>query len=66
MLVGLAAYAAGELAGPDQGLLFYLAAYAFMNLGAFAVVAALQKRAGVTSQLETFAGLGRREPCWAS
>jgi NADH-quinone oxidoreductase subunit N len=33
-----------------------------MNLGAFAVVAALQKRAGVTSQLETFAGLGRREP----
>jgi NADH-quinone oxidoreductase subunit N len=33
-----------------------------MNLGAFAVVAALQKRAGVTSALATFAGLGRREP----
>ena len=33
-----------------------------MNLGAFAVVAALQKRAGVTSSLDTFAGLGRREP----
>src|SRR4029079_4350098 len=61
MLVGLAAYAAGELQGLE-GLLYYTFAYAAMNLGAFAVVAALQKRAGVTSQLETFAGLGRREP----
>ena len=33
-----------------------------MNLGAFAVIAALQKRTGVTSSLGTFAGLGRREP----
>ena len=33
-----------------------------MNLGAFAVVAALQRRTGVTSSLDTFAGLGRREP----
>ena len=61
MLVGLAAYAAGELRGLE-GLLYYGAAYAFMNLGAFAVIAALQKRAGVTSSLDTFAGLGRREP----
>ena len=61
MLVGLAAYGAGQIQGLE-GLLFYVAAYAFMNLGAFAVVAALQKRAGVTSQLETFAGLARREP----
>jgi NADH-quinone oxidoreductase subunit N len=61
MLVGLAAYAAGELQGLT-GLLFYMAAYAFMNLGAFAVIAALQQRAGVTSSLTTFAGLARREP----
>jgi NADH-quinone oxidoreductase subunit N len=61
MLVGLAAYAAGRIEGL-QGLLFYGAAYSFMNLGAFAVVGALQRRAGVTSNLETFAGLGRREP----
>jgi NADH-quinone oxidoreductase subunit N len=61
MLVGLAAYAAGQIQGLT-GLLFYTAAYAFMNLGAFAVIAALQKRAGVTSQLDTFAGLARREP----
>ncbi|MEX1173499.1 MAG: NADH-quinone oxidoreductase subunit N [Chloroflexota bacterium] len=61
MLVGLAAYAAGRIEGLE-GLLFYGAAYTFMNLGAFAVIAALQKRAGVTSALDTFAGLGRREP----
>jgi NADH-quinone oxidoreductase subunit N len=61
MLVGLAAFAAGRLEGLE-GLLYYGAAYSFMNLGAFAVIAALQKRAGVTSNLETFAGLGRREP----
>jgi NADH-quinone oxidoreductase subunit N len=66
MLVGLAAFA-GALRPEDRSngisaLLFYGAAYAFMNLGAFAVIAALQKRAGVTSNLDTFAGLGRREP----
>ena len=37
MLVGLAAYAGGQVAGLE-GLLFYGAAYAFMNLGAFAVI----------------------------
>ncbi len=61
MMVGLTAYAAGQIQGLE-GLLFYSAAYAFMNLGAFAVIGALQKRPGVTSRLETFAGLGRREP----
>ena len=61
MLLGLAAWAAGRMEGLE-GLLYYGAAYSFMNLGAFAVVAALQKRTGVTSNLETFAGLGRREP----
>src|SRR5439155_6443720 len=61
MLVGLAAYAAGRQEGL-QALLYYGAAYTFMNLGAFAVVAALQRRPGVTSSLDTFAGLGRREP----
>jgi NADH-quinone oxidoreductase subunit N len=61
MLVGLAAFAGGQQLGLE-GLLFYGAAYSFMNLGGFAVIAAMQKRAGVTSSLETFAGLGRREP----
>ncbi len=61
ILVGLAAYGAGRVEGLE-GLLYYSAAYTFMNLGAFAVVAALQRRPGVTSALDTFAGLGRREP----
>ena len=61
MLVGLAAFGAGQIGGL-RGLLFYGAAYSFMNLGAFAVVAAVQRRAGVTSNLDTFAGLIRREP----
>ena len=33
----------------SRGCSFYGAAYTFMNLGAFAVIAALQKRTGVTS-----------------
>jgi NADH-quinone oxidoreductase subunit N len=64
MLVGFAAWAAGQQSGLE-GLLYYGAAYAFMNLGAFAVIAALQKRLGVTSNLSTFAGLIRREPALA-
>ena len=64
MLVGFAAFGAGQIRGLE-GLLFYGAAYAFMNLGAFAVIAALQKRPGVTSNLSTFAGLVRREPALA-
>ena len=61
MLVGFAAYGAGNIAGMEA-LLFYGAAYTVMNLGAFAVVAALQRRTGITSNLSTFAGLIRREP----
>lgn len=66
ILVGLAVF--GAASSPEvqelgiQGVLFYGAAYATMNLGAFAVVAALQRRPGVTSQISTFAGLGRRAP----
>jgi NADH-quinone oxidoreductase subunit N len=64
--VGLAAWASphSSIAGLE-GLLYYGAAYSFMNLGAFAVVAALQRRRGVSSAIETFAGLGRREPALA-
>jgi NADH-quinone oxidoreductase subunit N len=48
-----------------QAVLFYGVAYAFMNLGAFAVVAGLQRRPGVTSQVATFTGLGYRAPVLA-
>jgi NADH-quinone oxidoreductase subunit N len=67
ILVGLAAFG-GALAGSTaeaaglEAVLFYAVAYSFMNLGAFACVAALQRVPGVTSQIATFAGLGRRAP----
>ena len=61
LLVGLAAYAGGERSGL-AAILFYGAAYTFMNMGAFAIIAALQRRPGVSSQISTFAGLGRRDP----
>jgi len=61
ILVGLAAYAGGQTSGLSA-ILFYGAAYTFMNMGAFAVVTALQRRPGVGSQIATFAGLGRRDP----
>ena len=66
IMVGVAVY--GGATNPDvqadaiQAVLFYLMAYSFMNLGAFACVTALQRRPGVTSQISTFAGLGRRAP----
>ncbi len=66
IMVGLAVY--GGTTAPDiqtdalQAILFYLLAYAFMNLGAFACVTALQRRPGVTSQISSFAGLGKRAP----
>ncbi len=69
IMVGLVVFATAEsqavAADGIQGVLFYSVAYAFMNLGAFAVVAALQRRPGVTSQISTFAGLGYRAPLLA-
>jgi NADH-quinone oxidoreductase subunit N len=66
IMVGLTVYAVSSdpkvQADGLQAVLFYSVAYAFMNLGAFACVAALQRRPGVTSQISTFAGLGRRAP----
>jgi NADH-quinone oxidoreductase subunit N len=67
ILVGLAAFGAAPDGSPAEvaglfGVLFYSVAYSFMNLGAFACVAALQRRPGVTSQITSFAGLGRRAP----
>ncbi len=66
MLVGLAAWASvDQQIDGIRGLLYYLVAYSFMNLGAFGVVVALQRRRGVSSSIETFAGLGKREPALA-
>jgi NADH-quinone oxidoreductase subunit N len=45
--------------------IFYLAAYTFMNLGAFAVVALLSREHEEGSRLAAFAGLGYRRPLLA-
>jgi NADH-quinone oxidoreductase subunit N len=44
------------------GLLYYLLAYAFMNLGAFAVVVALEQREDRYLLLDDYSGLGFRYP----
>jgi len=47
-------------------VLFYLAAYAFMNLGAFAVVIALGVRGEPNEDISSYAGLAGREPVLAA
>jgi NADH-quinone oxidoreductase subunit N len=58
LLIGVVA------AGPAglSGLLYYLLAYAFMNLGAFAVVIALEQREDRYLRLDDYSGLGFRHP----
>ncbi|MEN6583956.1 MAG: NADH-quinone oxidoreductase subunit N [Armatimonadota bacterium] len=48
-----------------QGVLIYLLAYLFMNLGAFAVVIAVGNRLGSDS-IDNYAGLMKRSPFYAS
>ncbi len=49
-----------------QGLLFYLLAYSFMTLGAFAVVIALEGPQGEGLNVKDFAGLNARHPLLAA
>ena len=67
LLVGVAAMGMGKDAALGQAILVYLAAYTFMNLGAFGVLAYL--KASVCRpfdySLKSLAGLGRRSP-WAA
>jgi len=72
MMVGLAAYRTGTGFTPgstgDQAiaaLLYYLFAYAIMNLGAFAVIAWLQHR-GRGMTLDDFSGLATTQPLAAA
>jgi NADH-quinone oxidoreductase subunit N len=65
ILVGLAAYREDVPIEMSIGsVLFYLFAYAFMNIGAFAVVTWLQHR-GQGVDLDSFNGLGTRSPLTA-
>jgi NADH-quinone oxidoreductase subunit N len=64
LMVGVVAAGAGESAGVS-GVLFYSAAYALMNIGAFAFLTSVQGRPGATVQLADLAGLGRKHPLTA-
>jgi len=61
-----AAGAVGVAESATRGMLVYLLAYTFTNLGAFAVVIALEKADGSGTALEDFVGLGRSRPFLAA
>ena len=55
----------GVVAGTERGVsaaLFYMAVYAFMQLGAFAVVVLLRRTDAIGDELKDFSGLWRRQP----
>jgi len=58
LTIGLAA---GNSSG-STGIMYYLAAYLFMQLGAFAVVGMLERENGGNLTIEEYRGLGRRKP----
>jgi NADH-quinone oxidoreductase subunit N len=48
-----------------RAIVFYVVIYAFMNLGAFLVVAAVAERNGDKEDIQSYYGLGRRAPVLA-
>jgi NADH-quinone oxidoreductase subunit N len=65
---GFIALGLGALALPDlrgamvEAVLFYLAAYLFMNIGAFAVASAVESASRTDEPLSSYAGLGTTAP----
>ncbi|MFD7028208.1 NADH-quinone oxidoreductase subunit NuoN [Streptomyces sp. NPDC059917] len=60
---------AGVIATSKEGVssvLFYLAAYSFVTIGAFAVVTLVRDAGGEATHLSKWAGLGRRSPLTAA
>ncbi|MEU7566941.1 NADH-quinone oxidoreductase subunit NuoN [Streptomyces fradiae] len=60
---------AGVIAATPSGVssvLFYLAAYSFVTVGAFAVVTLVRDAGGEATHLSRWAGLGRRSPLVAA
>lgn len=65
LLAGVGAMGWSKNSYPGEAVLIYLAAYTFMNLGAFGVIAYLKAQSGKFDySLKQLAGLGRRSP-WA-
>jgi NADH-quinone oxidoreductase subunit N len=66
LLVGVVASSPSPEDGAARGVLFYVLAYALMNLGAFALVTLVSSRDGEHVQLSGYAGLARRHPAIAA
>lgn len=60
----LVGFTAGNTTG-TSGILFYLLSYAFMNIGAFAVIVLVGKKGESNGNVQDFAGLGFRHPLLA-
>jgi len=48
------------------GILFYMLSYAFMNIGAFAIVVLVAKQGETNGNVQDFAGLGHKRPALAA
>ncbi len=62
MIIGLAS---GNYEG-IAGIIFYLTAYTFMNLGAFGIVALIEGKEEANLELKSYAGLASRNPLLAA
>jgi NADH-quinone oxidoreductase subunit N len=65
LLVGFAGAYAGDGITSLSGMLFYLAAYGFSTIGAFAVVMMVRDASGEATHLSRWAGLGKSSPVLA-
>jgi NADH-quinone oxidoreductase subunit N len=63
IIVGMAAAPAPEAGG---AILYYLLGYAFTNLGAFAIVVALERQGETSGNIADFRGLARNHPALAA
>jgi NADH-quinone oxidoreductase subunit N len=49
----------------QAGMMFYLLSYAFMNIGAFAIIVLIGKKGDANNDLDDFTGLGHKRPVLA-
>lgn len=62
IIIGLAASNEAGIAG----IIFYLAVYSFMNLGAFGIIALIEGKDETNLDLDSYKGLGSRKPILAA
>lgn len=60
----LVGFAAGNPTG-TAGILFYMLSYAFMNIGAFAIIILIGKKGETNGNVQDFAGFGVKHPVLA-